>query len=61
MIETTDLSLDFLRVAEQAAIAGARTMGQGDRPSSDHAAAEARCAKMGIIHANCSDTVRVRF
>ena len=32
MIETTDLSLEFLRVVEQAAIASAHTMGQGDRP-----------------------------
>src|SRR3990172_8519904 len=31
-----DLSLDFLRVVEQAAIACAQTMGQGDRHKSDH-------------------------
>ena len=40
MIETTDLSLEFLRVVEQAAIASAHTMGQGDRPKSDHVAVE---------------------
>jgi fructose-1,6-bisphosphatase II len=34
----TDLSLEFLRVVEQAAIASALTMGQGDRHRSDLAA-----------------------
>src|SRR5512142_1152685 len=37
----SDLSLEFLRVVEQAAIACARTMGQGDRHKSDQAAVEA--------------------
>ena len=32
-----DLSLDFIRVVEQAAIACAHTMGQGDRHLSDQA------------------------
>ena len=36
-----DLSLDFLRVVEQAAIACAHTMGQGDRHRSDQVAVEA--------------------
>jgi fructose-1,6-bisphosphatase class II len=36
-----ELSLDFLRVCEAAAIASAKTMGQGDRKFSDHAAVEA--------------------
>jgi len=36
----SDLSLDFLRVVEQAAIACAHTMGQGDRHRSDHVAVE---------------------
>ena len=36
-----DLSLEFLRVVEEAAIACAHTMGQGDRHKSDHAAVEA--------------------
>ena len=36
-----DLSLEFLRVVEQAAIACAHTMGQGDRHLSDQAAVEA--------------------
>jgi len=36
-----DLSLDFLRVVEQAAIACAHTMGQGDRHGSDRVAVEA--------------------
>ncbi|HEY7289823.1 MAG TPA: class II fructose-bisphosphatase [Vicinamibacterales bacterium] len=37
----SDLSLEFLRVVEQAAIACAHTMGQGDRHRSDHVAVEA--------------------
>ncbi|GIU81383.1 MAG: class II fructose-bisphosphatase [Acidobacteria bacterium] len=36
-----DLSLDFLRVTEAAAIAAAKTMGKGDRKHSDHVAVEA--------------------
>lgn len=36
-----DLSLELLRVVEQAAIACAHTMGQGDRHGSDHVAVEA--------------------
>src|SRR5687768_4496351 len=36
-----DLSLDFLRVVEQAAIACPQTMGQGDRHKSDQVAVEA--------------------
>jgi fructose-1,6-bisphosphatase class II len=36
-----DLSLDFLRVVEEAAIACAHTMGQGERHRSDQAAVEA--------------------
>src|SRR5918998_282277 len=36
-----ELSLDFLSVCESAAIAAARTMGQGDRKYSDHVAVEA--------------------
>jgi len=40
-----DLSLEMLRVVEDAAIASARTMGMGDPNASDHAAVEAmrRC------------------
>src|SRR6185503_9082657 len=37
----SDLSLEFLSVVEQAAIACAHTMGQGDRHGSDRAAVEA--------------------
>jgi fructose-1,6-bisphosphatase II len=37
----SDLSLEFLRVVEQAAIACAHTMGQGDRHGSDQVAVEA--------------------
>jgi len=38
---SSDLSLEFLRVVEQAAIACAHTMGQGDGHQSDQAAVEA--------------------
>ena len=37
----TDLSLEFLRVVEQAAIACAQTMGQGDSHKADAAAVSA--------------------
>src|SRR5215208_585455 len=37
----SDLSLEFLRVDEQAAIACAHTMGQGDRHKTDKVAVEA--------------------
>jgi fructose-1,6-bisphosphatase class II len=40
-VDNNDLSLDFLRVVEQAAIACAHTMGQGDRHGSDRVAVEA--------------------
>ena len=36
-----DLSLELLRVVEQAAIACAQTMGKGDNEASDRAAVEA--------------------
>jgi len=49
MIETTDLSLEFLRVVEQAAIASAHTMGQGDRPKSDHVAVEAMRRELDAV------------
>ena len=45
----SDLSLDFLRVVEQAAIACAHTMGQGDRHKSDHVAVEAMRAVMDTV------------
>ena len=47
----SDLSLDFLSVVEQAAIACAHTMGQGDRHKSDQAAVEAM--------RTCMDTVPI--
>ena len=40
-----DLSLEFVRVVEKAAIAGARTMGRGDRKYADQVAAEAMRAE----------------
>src|ERR671925_2150556 len=45
----SDLSLDFLRVVEQAAIACAQTMGQGDRHKSDQVAVEAMRAEMDSV------------
>jgi len=45
----SDLSLDFLRVVEQAAIACAHTMGQGDRHKSDQAAVEAMRQEMDTL------------
>src|SRR4051812_14418444 len=45
----SDLSLDFLRVVEQAAIACAHTMGQGDRHKSDQAAVEAMCEALDTV------------
>jgi len=43
------LSRLFLRVAEEAAIASARTMGQGERKYSDHVATEAMRAAMDRV------------
>ena len=43
------LSLEFLRVVEQAAIASARTMGLGDRHKSDQAAVENMRAEMDSV------------
>jgi fructose-1,6-bisphosphatase class II len=45
----SDLSLDFLRVVEQAAIACAHTMGQGDRHNSDKVAVEAMRREMDSV------------
>jgi fructose-1,6-bisphosphatase class II len=45
----SDLSLDFLRVVEQAAIACAHTMGQGDRHNSDQVAVEAMRREMDSV------------
>jgi fructose-1,6-bisphosphatase class II len=45
----SDLSLDFLRVVEQAAVACAHTMGQGDRHKSDQVAVEAMRAEMDSV------------
>lgn len=44
-----DLSLDFLRVTEAAAIASAQTMGKGDRKYSDHVAVEAMREVMDTV------------
>jgi fructose-1,6-bisphosphatase class II len=44
-----DLSLDFLRVCEAAAIEAARTMGQGERKHSDHVAVEAMRQVMDTV------------
>src|SRR5215510_15877187 len=45
----SDLSLDFLRVLERAAIACAHTMGQGDRHKSDQVAVEAMRSEMDSV------------
>src|SRR4249919_1155221 len=45
----SDLSLEFLRVVEQAAIACAHTMGQGDRHLSDQAAVEAMRRELDAV------------
>src|SRR6516225_2512360 len=45
----SDLSLEFLRVVEQAAIACAHTMGQGDRHRSDQVAVEAMREVMDTV------------
>src|SRR4029079_8341371 len=49
----SDLSLDFLRVVEQAAIACAHTMGQGDAHKSDHAAVEAMRETLDTVMIDC--------
>src|SRR5512147_2714065 len=45
----SDLALEFLRVVENAAIASARTMGQGERKFSDQVATEAMRETMDTI------------
>src|SRR6266851_3084119 len=45
----SDLALEFLRVVEQAAIACAHTMGQGDRHRSDQVAVEAMRKVMDTV------------
>lgn len=47
-----DLLGDFVRVAEMAAIASARTMGQGDAKGSDHAAVQAMRQAFDIVQMN---------
>jgi fructose-1,6-bisphosphatase class II len=49
IIEQT-LAFEFVRVVEEAAVAAARTMGQGDRPDSDRAAVQAMRAAFEDIH-----------
>ena len=44
-----DLSLEFLRVVEQAAIAAAHTMGYGDRHAADQAATEAMRRELASV------------
>ncbi len=44
-----DLSLEFLRVVEQAAVASAHTMGFGDRHGADQAATEAMRTELGEV------------
>ena len=49
MSTNNDLSLGFLDVVEQAAIACAHTMGQGDRHHADHVAVEAMRARLDRV------------
>jgi fructose-1,6-bisphosphatase class II len=44
-----DLPLEFVRVVERAAIAAARTMGQGDRKHADHVAVESMRVEMESV------------
>ena len=48
-LNSVNISLDCLSVCEAAAIAAARTMGQGDRKFSDHVAVEAMREKMDAV------------
>ncbi|MCB1023177.1 MAG: class II fructose-bisphosphatase [Acidobacteria bacterium] len=48
-MKSDELALDFLRVAEAAAIESARTMGKGDRKHSDHVAVEAMREVMDTV------------
>src|SRR5260370_11744540 len=45
-----ELALEFLRVVEQAAIAAAKTMGQGDRERADAVAVESMRRTMDTVH-----------
>src|SRR5438128_4667435 len=44
-----ELALEFVRVVEEAAIASAHTMGQGDRKHADHVAVEAMRKSMDSV------------
>ncbi|MFL6301435.1 MAG: class II fructose-bisphosphatase [Terriglobales bacterium] len=44
-----ELALEFVRVVEEAAIASAKTMGQGDRKHADHVAVEAMRRTMDTV------------
>src|SRR5438309_11747997 len=45
----SDLAVEFMRVVEKAAIASARTMGQGDRKLADQAATESMRKTMDTV------------
>src|SRR6186713_3028708 len=47
-----DLSQEFLRVVEEAAIASARTMGKGERELADHVAVESMRREMELVPMN---------
>ena len=47
-----DLSQEFLRVVEEAAIASARTMGKGERDLADHVAVESMRREMDLVPMN---------
>src|SRR5450631_310354 len=44
------LAFEMARVVEEAAVASARTMGQGDSPGSDHAAVQAMRRAFEDVH-----------
>ncbi len=48
-MQRDDLSMEFVRVVERAAIAAARTMGQGDRKYADQVAVEAMRTEMETL------------
>ena len=52
----SDLALEFLRVVEEAAIASAKTMGQGDRKLADQVATEAMRGDDGL-RCPCDGTI----
>ena len=55
-----DLAAHFLRISEDAAIAAARTIGQGDKHHADHVAVEAMRAAMDDVGGHGDDHDELR-